>query len=100
MVASIKHKCNLIFSESNYNYNNMLRQHSFLKQLVEKLGTEEGANTIKSALNDVRQYVTNPSNLRVHMAAHVQSLCKSGTSPSDVWVSNFIPENVKATGEK
>ena len=78
----------------------MLRQHTFLKSVLEKISSEDGLKQVISDLDAVRSHVTSVTNLRVHMAAHVSDLMKQGTSPQKVWVSDFLPDTVKTSADR
>lgn len=87
----------------NYHVSSMLRQHAFLSKLlesVEKNGEEK--NKHLESLRKLREIVTRPSVLRVHMAAHVSRLIRHCDSfdPVEVWLKEFLPTGVATDGER
>ncbi|CAH1271971.1 Hypp4744 [Branchiostoma lanceolatum] len=73
-------------SESNIHASNMMRQHKFLTELLEKL--EGKPDKVLEKMNQLRALLTDPASLRVHMSADVQKLAGVG-SPRQPW-DNFI----------
>lgn len=43
-------------------------------------------------MEEVRDLLTNPGNITVHMSVNVEDLCKKGYNPANVW-STLIPKN-------
>ncbi|XP_071956159.1 uncharacterized protein C05D11.1-like [Antedon mediterranea] len=76
--------------ESNHNSSNMIRQHKFLTELVSKLDSEE----VVKSLNELREILTIPSNIRVHMTVDLKKLA-AFTSPIAPWDA-FLPSNISS----
>ena len=53
-------------------------------------------------LEEVRSLITRPSNLRVHMAAHVERLSShlDDVSLVNVWINEFIPPAITSTTDR
>ncbi|XP_033118146.1 uncharacterized protein C05D11.1-like [Anneissia japonica] len=78
--------------ESNHHTSNMIRQHKFLSELVAKLDTEP--DQVLKNLIELREILTLPSNIRVHMATDLKKLAAI-TSPTAPWES-FLPSNLSS----
>ena len=74
-------------AESNHQAANMIRQQIFLKTLRKKLDCSP--NEVLRDLEEVRFYMTTPSNMMVHMATDLTVL----KSPLAAW-STFLPPHV------
>lgn len=82
--------------ESNMYSANMVRQYSFLNQLISDL--ENDASKVIEKVEKLRSLLTQPSNLRVHVAADVNRL---PDNPHVPWKTNLlldtsavIPKNI------
>ena len=69
----------------------MLRQQKFLDALVKQLDDPAQSEQIVQQLEQLRQLVTDPSVMRVHLSAHVPTLAKS-TDPVKPWINDFLPK--------
>ncbi|XP_063241639.1 uncharacterized protein C05D11.1-like [Bacillus rossius redtenbacheri] len=100
-VAQVKRKGNmvvadlmkgLIFTKESNHYNaSMLRQHKFLTGLMERLDDPETAQAVLAELEAVRQVVTEPSGMAVHLAADVDSLAAGRPDLPGPW-RGLLPE--------
>jgi hypothetical protein len=52
----------------------MLRQHKFLTALIEKLDSKETCEEVLSEIEYVRQIITDPANIVIHLSANVDQL--------------------------
>ncbi|XP_048587317.1 uncharacterized protein C05D11.1 isoform X1 [Nematostella vectensis] len=78
----------IVFSKkSNHFSTNMVRQHLFLTKLTEQLASKP--DEVISKMEAVRNMLTNPANLRIHVTADVT---KIPTNPHTVWKESFLPE--------
>ncbi|XP_030845247.1 uncharacterized protein C05D11.1-like [Strongylocentrotus purpuratus] len=76
--------------ESNHHVVSMIRQQNFLTKLLEQLGQDP--STVIKNLNSLRDLVTSPGNVRVHMAANMKKL----SSPQSPWQQFFMEKGLKA----
>ncbi|XP_072172090.1 uncharacterized protein C05D11.1-like [Diadema setosum] len=76
--------------ESNHHVSSMIRQHGFLTQLMKKL--DEDQTEVTKQFNKLRDLLTSPSNLRIHMTANVKDL----PTPQAPWQQSFIQKGVSA----
>ena len=51
---------------------------------------------VEADMEKVRNFITNPENLTIHMAVNVQELTKDGLKPQNAWL-NLVPEDVTST---
>lgn len=97
-VSQAKRRGNAIVSEllkamfyrddSNVRCSSMLRQHKFLNALLERLDIgEESAAGIVAELNAVREIITRPENLAVHVAADWRRLSKLNVDLTGPWAA-------------
>jgi len=86
-VVSIMMNSVLFEEKSNHQASNMVNQQRFLRTLLKKL--ECSPNEVLKDLEEVRFYLTKPSNMMVHMAADLGSL----QNPSSPW-SSFLPAHI------
>ena len=68
----------------------MLRQHKFLTALIEKLDTSTTCEQVLKEIEAVRQHITDPTNIVVHMAAHVDQLASRVGDLVQPW-GNMLP---------
>lgn len=89
------------FTESNHYAASLLRQQKFLTTIVEKLGTEEGSKAVISDLEKVRQIITSPNNVVLHLAANLENL-PDHVKPDDpvAILSELLPSGVKPVANK
>eukprot|EP00057_Strongylocentrotus_purpuratus_P025310 XP_011679784.1 PREDICTED: uncharacterized protein LOC584034 [Strongylocentrotus purpuratus] len=80
--------------ESNHHVVSMIRQQNFLTKLLEQLGQDP--STVIKNLNSLRDLVTSPGNVRVHMAANMKKL----SSPQSPWQQYFMEKGLKAEEKK
>lgn len=52
----------------------MIRQQKFLTSLIKKLESEDGCNEVLKNIELVRQKITSPENMVVHLATNVDKL--------------------------
>ncbi|XP_070567442.1 uncharacterized protein C05D11.1-like isoform X2 [Ptychodera flava] len=81
---------------SNHHSSNMIRQQKFLSNLVETL--EFNHETIIKELNELRDFLTSPANVRVHMSTDLNKLSPL-TSPLSPWMDHFVTSH-KDNAEK
>lgn len=94
-VAQVKRKGNtivrdlmkgLLYSkESNHYASSVLRQHKFLTTLLERLNKPEECDKVLAEIESVRQIVTDPSNMVVHLAANLDLLATKYANPAELW---------------
>eukprot|EP00092_Neocalanus_flemingeri_P035801 GFUD01038981.1.p1 GENE.GFUD01038981.1~~GFUD01038981.1.p1 ORF type:complete len:1002 (+),score=290.69 GFUD01038981.1:52-3057(+) len=84
-VVSIMMNSVLFSEKSNHQVSNMIRQQKFLKNLLKRL--ESSPNEVLNDLEQVRFYLTKPSNIMVHMATDL-GILKDPMSP---WLSIQLP---------
>ncbi|XP_076436922.1 uncharacterized protein C05D11.1-like [Babylonia areolata] len=86
----------MVFSkESTYNVSSMLRQSTFLTQLLEKL--ETSPEQVESDLNQVRDQLLQPQNVRVHVSCDVSKLSKT-CAPAIPWKA-FLSGSTQQCGD-
>ncbi|KAL4219134.1 hypothetical protein ACF0H5_021716 [Mactra antiquata] len=79
----------IVFSpDCNHQVNSMMRQSTFLENLLKTLDTNP--QQVEKQMEEVRNLLTNPGNITVHMSVNVNDLCKKGYNPATVW-STLIP---------
>lgn len=54
----------------------LLKQQKFLSALIEQLDSEQGAEKVINKLNKVRDVITRPENLGLHIAADWEEMAK------------------------
>ncbi|KAJ1519883.1 hypothetical protein ONE63_004123 [Megalurothrips usitatus] len=87
--------------ESNHYAASLLRQQKFLTTLIEKLGNPEDAKAVVADLEKVRQIITSPSNIVLHMASNLNDLPTSVKPDSLVDIlSGLLPNNVDTASKK
>ena len=86
-VVSIMMNSLLFSEESNHQVSNMIKQQKFLKDLLKRL--ECSPNEVIRDLEEVRFFLTKPSNMLVHMAADLATL----SSPLAPW-SSLLPSHL------
>ncbi|XP_060071887.1 uncharacterized protein C05D11.1-like isoform X2 [Ylistrum balloti] len=74
--------------DCNVTVTNMLRQEKFLKNTLKQLETDP--DKVLKDIEVLKQTLTRPSNLRIHLSANVESLTPSPQSP---WIQ-FVPSDV------
>lgn len=75
----------MCFSESNHYSSSVLRQHKFLTTLMERLNKPEECDKVIAELESVRQIVTDPSYMVVHLAANLDLLATKYANPAELW---------------
>ncbi|KAJ9588208.1 hypothetical protein L9F63_018429, partial [Diploptera punctata] len=60
--------------DSNHYSSSMLRQHKFLTAVIEKLESKEKCEEVLKEIESVRQIITEPTNIVIHMAANLDHL--------------------------
>ena len=68
------------------------RQNQFLKDILKKL--ESSPNQVENQMNQLRFLITNPSNLTIHLSANASLLNEKVSNPEQLWIDNFLPENI------
>merc|ERR550519_3040233 len=86
-VVSIMMNSLLFNEESNHQVANMMKQQRFLKTLLKKLDCSP--NEVIKDLEEVRFFLSKPSNMFVHMAGDLSTL----SSPTEPW-SKLLPAHV------
>jgi Zn-dependent M16 (insulinase) family peptidase len=86
-VVSIMMNSVLFSEKSNHQVSNMIRQQKFLKALLKKI--ECSPNEVIKDLEEVRFYLTKPSNMLVHMATDLGLL----KDPMSAWLS-LLPAHI------
>lgn len=71
-----------------------MRQHKFLTSLQNKIESDEGWTSVNEDLNKVKSILTNPNNLKMHMSADLDALCKMKPDASSV-LEKLLPPTVK-----
>ncbi|XP_038073979.1 uncharacterized protein C05D11.1-like isoform X2 [Patiria miniata] len=79
--------------ESNFHVASMIRQQKFLSSVVEKL--DQDPEGVIKEMNGLRDLLTSPNNLRIHMAADMKKLKEAGDAQLP-WQQHFVGKNVKA----
>lgn len=77
------------FAESNQYTLSVLRQQKFLVKMLEKLETEEGRNEVTSEINKLRQILTTPNSMALHMAFNVDKLVAQNPNVYAPWKEFF-----------
>lgn len=87
--------------ESNHYAASLLRQQKFLTTLIEKLGNPDDAKVVIADLEKVREIITAPKNLVLHLAANMEDLPShlKPDTPVDV-LSGLLPSDVKSVVQK
>ncbi|KAK3910629.1 hypothetical protein KUF71_020443 [Frankliniella fusca] len=87
--------------ESNHYSSSLLRQQKFLTSLIEKLGDAEESKKIIANLEKVRQVITSPCNIVLHIAANLEEL-PSHVKPVGLVdiLSELLPSDVKPVSKK
>ncbi|KXJ72958.1 hypothetical protein RP20_CCG016849 [Aedes albopictus] len=62
--------------DSNVRVSSLLKQQKFLSALIEQLDSEQGAEKVINKLNKVRDIITRPENLGLHIAADWEEMAK------------------------
>ncbi|EAT39319.1 AAEL008862-PA [Aedes aegypti] len=62
--------------DSNVRVSSLLKQQKFLSTLIEQLDNEQGAEKVINKLNKVREIITQPKNLGLHIAADWEEMAK------------------------
>ncbi|KAL1123834.1 hypothetical protein AAG570_001605 [Ranatra chinensis] len=85
--------------DSNHYATSVLRQYKFLTAMLESLEDEAKAPDVLSDLEALREVITRPQNMVVHMVANLDILSKLYPDPAKVW-SNLLPKNIIPTRGK
>ncbi|KAL0273768.1 UNVERIFIED_CONTAM: hypothetical protein PYX00_006371 [Menopon gallinae] len=78
--------------DCNHYWSNMLRQQKFLSALVERMEMDSEWEQIHKDMETVRAFLTNPSNMVIHMGANLNSLSKKYTNVLSPWSALRIGE--------
>ncbi|XP_033646112.1 uncharacterized protein C05D11.1-like [Asterias rubens] len=78
---------------SNFYVASMMRQHKFLSGMVTRL--DKDPEGVIKEVNELRDLLTSPSNLRIHMAADMKKLKEVGDAQLP-WQQYFVEKDVKA----
>lgn len=76
----------------------MLRQQMFLTILLEKLNDDRASSVIDDMLK-VRNILTNPKNMVLHLALNLDHVTKKLSDPATPW-EKFLPDNHVPTHHK
>lgn len=71
--------------ESNVRLNSMLKQHKFLSGVLERLDNPEQAKTVIEDLNTIREIITRPTNMAIHLAADFEKIAAQGIDLMEPW---------------
>lgn len=80
-------------SKSNHAVYNVIKQHRFLSNLLEKLKTEDGAKEVIADFQKFRDALCKPENIRVHVAGNIGKL----DDPLGPWARDFVPQHIRST---
>lgn len=72
-------------TDSNVQQSSMLRQHKFLTGVLERLEKTETAKSVINDLNELRNNITAPVNLAVHVAADWEKMSKMDIDLNKPW---------------
>ena len=50
-------------------------------------------------MNKIRELITEPQNMRVHLSVHVPTVANYG-SPQAPWIEEMLPGDIKGKGER
>jgi Zn-dependent M16 (insulinase) family peptidase len=81
---------------SNHGANNVVKQHRFLTNLLEKLKNEESAKEVLADFLAFRNALCKPENIRVHVAGNIYEKLEAPLKP---WANGFLPQSVQSTLE-
>ncbi|XP_046677319.1 uncharacterized protein C05D11.1-like [Homalodisca vitripennis] len=108
-VAQVKRKGNTMVrdlmkgviytNESNHYSASVLRQHKFLSSILERLNDPNECNVVLAEIDEVRQIITHPSNMVVHMAANLELLATKYTDPASMWTQLLPPTRSPARNQ-
>ncbi|XP_022082849.1 uncharacterized protein C05D11.1-like [Acanthaster planci] len=79
--------------ESNFHVTSMMRQQKFLSSVVETL--DKDPVSVIEDMKSLREVLTSPDNLRIHMAADMKKLKEAGDVQLP-WQQHFVGKNIKA----
>jgi len=83
---------NLCFRpDSNQWSSSLFRQHAFLLKLLKQL--ESNPDEVVSKLNEIRESITRPDKMVVHLAINLERL-KQKVEPESAWLQEFLPQTV------
>ncbi|XP_050697306.1 uncharacterized protein C05D11.1-like isoform X1 [Eriocheir sinensis] len=89
---------NIVFKKTtNQNQQSILKQEKFLNSLLERLDTEE--EVVLRDLEEVRQAITAPERITIHMATDLEKLSVS-TDPFTAWMTFLDANKTSPTKEK
>ncbi|XP_055630740.1 uncharacterized protein C05D11.1-like [Toxorhynchites rutilus septentrionalis] len=87
-------KAMLYGSESNVRVSSILKQQKFLSALIERLDSSAGAEIVTNDLNKVREIITKPENLALHVAADWDEMARLGVILEAPWAKLIKAEGV------
>lgn len=73
-------------TDSNVRANSILYQQKFLNGLVEKLNNKTTANEVVADLNRLRNIITSPENMAIHVAANWKQMADIGIDLNAPWL--------------
>ncbi|VVC45099.1 Peptidase M16, C-terminal,Metalloenzyme, LuxS/M16 peptidase-like,Peptidase M16, N-terminal [Cinara cedri] len=88
---------NMIYKNTSNHYAcSTLRQYNFLTYLQKQIETDEGFNEILQDLNTVKKMFIEPNNIKMHLAADIDNLCKIKPDAPSL-LTKLFPADVKRT---
>lgn len=85
--------------DSNHYACSTLRQHKFLTSLLNKIETDEGWSSINDDLNKMKAILTNPNNIKLHLAANLDALCELVPDASSI-LEQLLPADKISSDKK
>lgn len=86
----------IFFIASNHYACSTLRQFKFLSNLQTVVSTDEGAQLVIQDLEEVKQIFMDPNNIKMHLAADIENLCKIFPDASSM-MTKLLPPGFKRT---
>lgn len=77
--------------ESNHGSANVLRQHKFLTRVLERLNSAEECGQVLAEVDSVRQILSHPGNLALHLATNLDLLATKHPDPASCWTELLPP---------
>lgn len=84
------------YLDSNHYACSTLRQQKFLTNLQCKIESDEGWLSVNKDLIDMKTILTNPNNLKMHVAADLNELLKIKPDAPSL-LEQLLPPNIKSS---